>query len=65
MTDTGEIIRMCRKRLGWSKAYLGEKAGVSAGIIAYTERHTDCKMSVFEKLLDAMGYEIEILMKEE
>ena len=65
MTDTGEIIRMCRKRLGWAKAYLSEKSGISVNTITYAERNMDCKVSVFEKLLDAMGYEIEILMKEE
>ena len=65
MINAGEIIRMCRNSLSWSQTYLSEKSNISVAKIRYAEAHTDCKVSVFEKLLDAMGYEVEIFAKEE
>ena len=64
MTNTGEIIRMCRDSLHWTRQYLSEKSGVPVGTILNCERHDDCRMSTFEKLLDAMDFEVEILKKE-
>lgn len=63
-TDTGEIIKMCRKSLNWSRPRLSEKSGVSLDTVINVERHNNCKFSTFEKLIEAMGYEIEILPRD-
>lgn len=65
MTDTGNMIRLCRTHLKWPRAYLAEKSGVPLNTIINVEGKSDCKVSTFEKLLEAMGYEIEIMRKEE
>lgn len=64
MTDTGEMIRMLRKNLNWPRSKLSEASGVGEYTIANIERNDDCKVSNFEKLIEAMGYEMEILRKE-
>ena len=64
MTDAGEIVKMCRQRLKWSRHHLGKKAGVAMSTIINIENNMDCRLSTFEKLIEAMGYEIEILRKE-
>ena len=64
MTDTGKMITMCRKSLHWSRAYLSEKSGVPLNTIINCEKKPDCKMSTFEKILEPMGFEIEILKRE-
>lgn len=64
MTDAGEMVRMLRKSLNWSRPRLSEKSGVKLDTIINVERKRDCRLSTFEKLVEAMGYEIEILRKE-
>ena len=63
-TDTGEMVRMLRKSLKWTKVKLSEKSGISLDTIINIERHRNCNFSTFERLIEAMGYEIEILRKE-
>lgn len=65
MTDTGQIIRTCREVRKWPRSYLAEKAGIPFGTVITCERKQDCRVSTFEKLIEAMGFEIEILPKEE
>ncbi len=64
MTDTGEMIRMLRKNLNWPRSKLSEASGVGVHTILNVERNPDCKVSTFERLIEAMGYEMEILRKE-
>ena len=64
MTDTGEMVRVLRKRLGWSRPRLSEKSGLSLHTVINVERNRDCHVRTFERLIEAMGYEIEILRKE-
>lgn len=64
MIDTGEIVLMCRKGLHWTRPKLSEISGVGVPTILSVERNSDCKVSTFETLLEAMGYEIEIMRKE-
>lgn len=64
MTDTGAIVRMLRNRLKWSRMKLSDKSGVQVATISSVENKTDCRLSTFEKLIEAMGYEIEIYPKE-
>lgn len=64
MTDTGEMVRMLRKRLNWTKVKLSKESGISLDTIINLERHRNCKVDTFERLIEAMGYEIEILPRE-
>ena len=64
MTDTGQIITMCRDSLKWPRSRLSEKSGVSITTIINIERNGDCRVSTFERLLESMGYELEVLRKE-
>ena len=63
-TDTGEMVRLCRKSLQWSRPKLSDASGISLQTIINVERQSNCKFDTFEKLIEAMGYEIEILRKE-
>lgn len=60
MINTGEIVRAYRDRLHWSRAYLSDKSGVSVCTIVRIESNGDCMVSTFEKLIDAMGYGMQI-----
>ena len=64
MIHTGQMVRMCRNSLNWSRQHLSEKSGVPAYTIVTVEGKPDCKVSTFEKLIEAMGYEVEVLRKE-
>ena len=64
MTDTGEMVKILRKRLGWSRAKLSEESGLHINTVTNAERNPDCYLSTFEKLIEAMGYEIEILPRD-
>ena len=64
MTDAGEIIRACRLHRKWTKVKLSQKSGMSLDTIINAERKRDCRLSTFERLIEAMGYEVEILEKE-
>lgn len=64
MTDTGQMIKMCRKKLKWTRPRLSEVSGIGVNTILSVERNSDCRVSTFEKLLEAMGYELEILLKD-
>lgn len=55
---------MCRKKLKWTRPVLSEASGIGVNTILSVERNNDCKVSTFERLLEAMGYELEILPKE-
>lgn len=66
MIDTGQIIRMCRKHKRWSIITLGAESSVSPSTIKEIENGTrDCRIGTFEKLLEAMGYELEVLKIDE
>lgn len=64
MTDTGEMVKACRNSLNWTKAKLSREADVPLQTVINVERQSNCKVSTFEKLLEAMGYEIVILPEE-
>lgn len=58
-----EIVRGIREMLHWPLAYLAEKAGVDIGTLHRIEKHGGGKLETYEKLLDAMGYELEVVKK--
>lgn len=66
MTDAGQIINMCRRSVKWSMMKLSVESSVSQSTILEIEHgRRGCRVETFEKLLDAMGYEMEILKKDE
>ena len=65
MTDTGQIVRMLRKNKGWTIAELAFRSGISANTVTNVERGSNCTILVFDSLIEAMGYELEILKKDD
>lgn len=66
MLDAGQIIKMCRHHLKWSTIKLSIESEVSKSTIQEIEANKrDCRLSTFEKILNAMGYEIEVLKTDE
>ena len=66
MINAGEIIKMCRHHIKWSQMKLSVESSISQSTILEIERgHRDCRVNTFEKLLNTMGYEIEVLKKDE
>lgn len=57
--SAGSTIKEIRKRRGWTQRQLGIKAGVHAQmIVAYEKERVIPKVDSFEKILNAMGYEL-------
>ena len=50
-TDTGEMVRMLRKSLKWTKVKLSEKSGISLDTIINLERHRNCNFSTLFRQL--------------
>ena len=65
MTDTGQIVKMLRTSNGWSQRDLAEESGVSPNTIANVERGSNCTVLILESLVEAMGYELEILRRDD
>jgi predicted transcriptional regulator len=64
MIDPGKVIRECRGSLNWPRAKLSDIADVQVNVIRRIELEgVDCRISTFEKILKAMGYEIVIQKK--
>jgi len=64
--NTGQILRACRKHRKRSIMDLSVVTGVSPSTIGEVERgQRDCLVSTFEKLLDELGYELEVMEMED
>lgn len=59
-----EILRYIRTSLHWPVSYLAEKAGVDHMTIFRLEKNGGGKLETYEKLLNAMGYEFDVVRKE-
>ena len=56
---TGSTIKEIRQRRGWTQRQLANKAGVTAQTIAgYENDKINPTVKSFEKVLNAMGYEL-------
>ena len=66
MLNTRDIISDCRDSLKWTRVRLSEKSGVSVDTIVKAEKKRGYNVSVniFEKLLNAMGYELKVVRKD-
>lgn len=56
----GDVIRIARKKQGWSQAELGEKAGVSRPTIARVEANNDVTTATIAKIAQALGLKLEL-----
>jgi transcriptional regulator with XRE-family HTH domain len=66
MIDAGEVIKSCRLYKGWTQKQLALMSGVNRKTIGDLERNgTGPTLYTFETLLEAMGFELEIGLKEE
>lgn len=65
MTNTGEIIRECRRKSGMTITEVAEASGRACSTVTNAENRPNCKFDVFESIINAMGYEIEIFPLEE
>ena len=63
MTDTGQIIRACREARKWPRSYLAEKAKMPLNTVINCERRSDCRVRTLDRLIEAMGFELEIVSK--
>lgn len=61
MTNTGEILRACRRQKGLTCSQLARKANFHRPTLYQLESTRNCTVKTFETLLNAMGYEIEIM----
>ena len=62
--SAGSTIKMLRNREGISQFELSLESGVTQGMISlYETGKSDPRVAVFEKLLNAMGYELVVRKK--
>ncbi len=59
-----KLIRDMRREKKLSQGYLAHEAGVHINTISRMEAGKDVMLSVFERVADALGYEVELLPKE-
>lgn len=64
MIDVGEMIKSCRQFRGMTKKELSQKSGVNRKTIRSIEYGCNTSVMTFCRLLDAMGFEIDVTMKE-
>ena len=66
MINAGQILRMCRQNKQWSIITLSLESSVSHSTIQEIETGLrDCRISTYEKILNAMGYELEVMKMDE
>lgn len=59
-----KLIRDMRREKKLSQGYLADEAGVHINTVSRMEAGKDVMLSVFERVADALGYEVELLPKE-
>ena len=59
--NTGEIIRFCRSKSGMTLQEVALRCGVNAATISNMEHNSNCKVETFDRVLNARGYDIEVL----
>ena len=59
-----KLIRDMRREKKLSQEHLAHEAGVHINTVSRMETGKDVMLSVFERVADALGYEVELLPKE-
>mgnify|MGYP001806455564 CR=1 FL=1 len=57
----GEIVKQLRAEAGMSQAALACEAGANVNVIARMEAGTACTIPMLERVLGALGYELEVV----
>ena len=65
MIDTGEIIKACRKYRKISQAELVRASGLAKQTVSHVESTKSCTVATFVRLLNGMGFDIEVIPIEE
>lgn len=65
MINTGEIIKACRKYRKMSQAELVRASGLAKQTVSHVESTKSCTVATFVRLLNGMGFDIEIMPIEE
>lgn len=61
MIDSGELIKTCRMFRRMSQKELSDASGVPKQTLSRVEQNTSCTTYTFVKLLNGMGFDIEII----
>ena len=61
MFDMAAIVTECRKREKMTLEQVSFNCGVRTGTISKIEHGQGCKVDTLEKVLNAMGYELEVV----
>lgn len=61
MINIGEMVKACRKRENLTLEEVWLRSGVNTATISKIEHTSNCKVDTLEKILNAMGYELEIV----
>lgn len=65
MIDTCELVKSCREFSKLTQQQVSYRCGVSVATISNIERGVaNPRFEVIEKLLDACGFELEVMLKE-
>ena len=59
-----KLIRDMRREKKLSQGHLAHESGVHINTVSRMEAGKDVMLSVFERVADALGYEVELLPKE-
>ena len=65
MIDTGEMMKACRKFRKMSQAELVRASGTPKQTVSCVEKTKSCNVATFVRLLNSMGFDIEIIPIEE
>lgn len=63
MITLGSIIRELRHEQRLTQRQLAERAGVTLSVAAHIEQGRNKYLPTIERVLDALGYELEVMKK--
>ena len=64
MINVGEMVKACREREHLTLEEVSLRSGVHTATISKVEHSANCRTETLEKILNAMGYELEVVPME-
>lgn len=61
MIDVGEMVKVCREKEHLTLEEVWLRSGVNSATISKIEHSSNCRVDTLEKILNAMGYELEVV----
>ena len=61
MIDVGEMVKACREKENLTLEEVWLRSGVNSATISKIEHSSNCRVDTLEKILNAMGYELEVV----